>query len=77
MAMEDIDVIQLQPGEALVDAPGHPLRAEIEAIHVAAALGGYDDIFPRHVQFMEAVPEHSLRDRAPIIPNRKEEIGRG
>lgn len=55
MTVEDIDVIQLQSGKALIDAPGHPLRAEVESVLVASTLGGDDELLAWHLQLAEAV----------------------
>lgn len=69
--MEDVHVVHLQSREALIDAPRHPLGAEIKSIDVAAALGGNDDLVPAHPKLLQAVPQHRLRDGPPVKPTKK------
>lgn len=58
VALEEVHVVEAEAGEALVDAPGDPLGAEVEAVDVATALGGDEELAPRHPQRPQAPPEH-------------------
>lgn len=71
MALENVDVIELQSRQALVDALCDPLGAEIEALDVPPALCGDDELVPGDAESLKAVAKDRLRDRAPIIPRRK------
>lgn len=72
VAMEDVNVVHLQSREAIIDAPRHPVGAEIKSINVAAALGGDDDLVPANPKLLQAVPQHRLRDGPPVKPTKRD-----
>ena len=68
MAVEDVDVVEPEAREALVDAARDAGGAEVEAVLVAAALGGDHEGVARDGRVAEAIPKHRLRHRAAVVP---------
>ena len=69
MALENVDVVKLQPLQALFHTLRHSLRAEIKTLLVPSALRGHNVRTPRSSQSLQCLPQHFLRQCPSVIPS--------